>query len=133
VALNTTRAIRIAWVRVAVGVVMIAAPRLVLRMAAGEVSGSMILLTRTIGIRDVALGAGALAALNSGGDADTRAEAQRWVVAGLVSDALDTLAGATSARLVGRRSAILATTIATPMVAADLRALSGAPESDPST
>jgi hypothetical protein len=106
---------------VGVGLSMVVAPRLVLRSGTRDISGSMLLLTRTIGIRDVVIGAGTLLALVTG----TPADARRWVMAGTASDALDVVAGAKSAPWVGRRSAVLAAAIAAQMAAADVWVLLG--------
>ncbi len=114
---------RIAWLRVAVGLVMVVAPKQVLKMATTDVSGSMLLLTRTIGIRDLVIGLGTLRALRSGDVADGR----RWMTASLASDTLDTVAGVTSASMVGRGSAILATAMAAPLAACDVWALASFP------
>jgi hypothetical protein len=114
---------RIAWLRVAVGLAMVVAPKQVLRVATTEVSGSMLLLTRTIGIRDLVIGLGTLRALRSDNVADSR----RWMAASLASDALDTIAGVTSAPMVGRGSAVLATAMAAPLAACDVWALASFP------
>ena len=100
---------------------MVIAPRLVLRSATRDISGSMLLLTRTVGIRDVVIGAGSLLALATGSPADAR----RWVIAGTASDVLDVAAGATSASWVGRPAAIVATVVAAQMAAADVWVLLG--------
>jgi uncharacterized protein YjeT (DUF2065 family) len=113
---NTTGPRRIAWLRVLVGLTLALTPKQALRLATNDISGSMLLLMRTIGIRDLVIGVGALSALRSGHTADAR----RWVIASLASDALDVIAGLTSAPLVGRGSALLATGMAAPLAAADL-------------
>jgi hypothetical protein len=79
---------------------------------------SMTLLMRTVGIRDLALGFGTASALRSG----SRRELQRWIRAGLLSDALDVAAGLVSARTTGARG-LLSSLIASPVVALDLVAL----------
>ena len=106
----------IAGIRVLVGIGMMIAPRKVLEVGDAGVTGSAVLLIRTIGIRDIVIGSGALAALGSGSAADAR----RWTSVSLASDALDVAAGAFSARHVGKRSALFATGTALPMVVADL-------------
>jgi hypothetical protein len=73
----------------------------------------MPLMLRTVGIRDLAIGAGTASALAAG----TTVDVKRWVIAGLVSDVLDVAAGLASARSTGARGAISAL-IATPMVVA---------------
>jgi hypothetical protein len=110
------RAKVVAGIRVLVGMAMVMAPRKVLQVGTDDVTGSAILLIRTIGIRDIVIGMGALAAFGSGSAADAR----RWTSISLGSDALDVVAGAFSARHVGKRSALIATGTALPMVAADV-------------
>lgn len=110
----------IGWLRVAVGVVLGAVPRAFLRASTGEEPvGSLVLFTRTVGIRDLAIGAGTIASVQAGSPDDVR----RWVTAGLTSDALDLLASVASARLVGARGALIATGVTLPVVAADIWAL----------
>lgn len=110
----------IGWLRIAVGVVLGAAPRSFLRATTeGELPGSLILFTRTVGIRDLAMGAGTLAALQTGTTDDVR----RWIAAGLTSDTLDLAASLVSAPLVGKRGALIATAVTLPVVAADVWAL----------
>jgi hypothetical protein len=110
----------IGWLRIAVGVVLGAAPRSFLRATTeGEPPGSLILFTRTVGIRDLAMGAGTLAALQTGTPDDVR----RWIAAGLTSDTLDLAASLVSAPLVGKRGALIATAVTLPVVAADVWAL----------
>ena len=116
----TTVAGGVAWLRIATGVVLSIAPRSVLRLqATDEPSGSLVLMTRTVGIRDLVVGIGSLAALRSG-DGDIR----RWVRVGLLSDVLDALAGAFGARLVGKRGALVSALVPVPVIAADIYALS---------
>ena len=78
----------------------------------------MPLLLRTVGIRDLAIGAGTMAAARSPSDADLR----RWLAAGVASDFLDVAAGVAGARTTGLRS-ISSALIAAPMVGAGLYAL----------
>ena len=107
--------------RIAIGVVLAIAPRAVVpREATDEAPGSLMLMTRTVGIRDLVVGIGSLAALRSGSDGDLR----RWVRVGLLSDVLDALAGAFGARLVGRRGASVSALVPVPVIAADIYALS---------
>ena len=117
----TTVAGGVAWLRIATGVVLSIAPRSVLRLqATDEPSGSLVLMTRTVGIRDLVVGIGSLAALRSGSNGDLR----RWVRVGLLSDVLDALAGAFGARLVGKRGASVSALVPVPVIAADIYALS---------
>jgi hypothetical protein len=109
----------LALVRGCAGIALGGAPRSFLRWEQDVSPGSsMALLMRTVGIRDLALGIGTAHAVRSGSNDDLA----RWVGAGLVSDALDVVAGLASARTTGVRGAISAL-IASPMVAADLYAL----------
>jgi len=77
-----------------------------------EHTGSMFLFARTVGVRDLVLGAGTLAA--SFGDLE---DTRRWATVCLVSDVLDTAAGALSARYVGPGGAATATAASIPFVA----------------
>jgi hypothetical protein len=103
--------------RALVGVAMIAAPGLVVRPRRGETpSGTVAFMVRTIGVRDLALGLGTVAAARSSGGGDAR----RWIQFGLLSDALDVVIGTRSASLLGRGGAASAALIPAPFVAADL-------------
>jgi hypothetical protein len=73
---------------------------------------------RTIGVRDLVLGAGTVAAARAG-----EGGVRRWIATGLLSDALDVLTGAVSGSLVGRRGALTAAVLPMPFVLADLLAL----------
>jgi hypothetical protein len=100
--------------------VLIVAPRAVAQLQGDEPqSASAVLLVRTIGIRDLVLGAGTIAAArNSDGD-----DVRQWIVAGLLSDALDVAAGAAANPLIGRKAALTAASVPTPFVLGDLWAL----------
>jgi hypothetical protein len=105
----------IGWLRVAVGVVLGAAPRRFLRGSTGEEpSGALIFFARTVGIRDLVIGAGTISALRS----DKTSEVRRWIAIGLMSDLLDAVASISSARLVGKRGALIATGVTLPVIAA---------------
>jgi hypothetical protein len=111
------------WLRTAVGVALIVAPGAPLRLAGGGPStGAALLLMRTIGIRDLVLGLGAVTASRSGG-AD---EARRWTSATLASDALDTVVSLAAVRSIGRRDSWLAAGLAFGFACGDVRALRGA-------
>lgn len=73
--------------RTAAGVVLLAAPTLSLRLLGTDTATAQRVawLTRMMGVRDGALGVGTLIA-------SRRGDALPWVVAGAVSDAVDTLA-----------------------------------------
>ncbi|MFC0446845.1 hypothetical protein [Rhodococcus jostii] len=110
----------LASARIGVGVLLVAAPTVVLpREAAGN--GTNALLMRTVGIRDLVLGGGAVVARTRG----RRDEFRRWASAGLASDTGDLLAGICSARLVGRSGAIKAVAVVAPWVAAGVAGLAG--------
>jgi hypothetical protein len=94
---------------VAVGVLFMLRPAAVLPRADAS-SGTSVFLMRTIGIRDVVLGAGALLARVRGSSDDVR----RWSAVGAASDALDTVAGVGAQRLVGRRGALTSVLVSAP-------------------
>jgi hypothetical protein len=110
----------VGWMRLAVGVGMIAAPAPVIRLGSGEApSGDMVLMTRTVGVRDLALGMGTVLSSRS----PSAVGARRWVALGLCSDLLDFIVGARSARSVGRRGALIAALAPVPFLALDVAAL----------
>jgi len=110
----------VGWMRLAVGVGMIAAPAPVIRLGSGETPpGDMVLMTRTVGVRDLALGIGTVWSCRSRSTNDAR----RWAALGLCSDLLDVTVGATSARSVGKRGALIAALAPLPFVALDIAAL----------
>jgi hypothetical protein len=115
-----TAAGAVSWVRIGVGLLLAVAPGMfVRRFVQDEASGSLIMFTRTVGVRDLALGLGSLAAVRSESTDDVR----RWVRAGLISDSLDLVAGLASSRLVGRRGVAIATATVLPVIALDALAL----------
>jgi hypothetical protein len=79
-------------------------------------SGTETLLMQTIGIRDVVLGSGGLAAWARGDDQ----EFQRWAAVGLTSDSADLVLGLRSKPLVGTKSALIATFAPAPFIGAAL-------------
>ena len=110
----------VGWIRVGVGLLFAVAPKMFVdRFVEDESSGTLILFARTIGVRDLALGLGTLAAERSGNPADL----QRWVRAGLVSDTLDFVGGLASSRLIGRRGVATATATVVPVIALDVLGL----------
>jgi len=117
---RSTAATTVGWVRVAVGLALAVAPgAFVRRFVDDEASGSLILFTRTVGVRDLALGIGTLAADRSG----TTVELERWVQAGLISDSLDFVTGLASSNLVGRRGTAIATMTVIPVLVLDVLGL----------
>lgn len=110
------------WLRTAVGVALIAAPGVPMRLAGQhQPTGASMLLMRTIGIRDLVLGAGTVAAARSGEMADVR----RWTTSALASDSLDVAASLASMRSIGRRDSVGAALLALIFVAGDLHARRG--------
>jgi hypothetical protein len=110
------------WLRAAVGVALIAAPGVPMRLAGqDQPTGASMLLMRTIGIRDLVLGAGAVAAARSGEMADVR----RWTTSALASDSLDVAASLASMRSIGTRDSVGAALLALIFVAGDLHAWRG--------
>lgn len=101
----------VAAVRLGAGVALGGAPTTFLKWEPPAPGSSMPLLLRTVGVPDLAVGAGTLAALNSRSDVDLR----RWVAAGLLSDTLDVVVGLTAARTTGSRG-LSSAMIAAPMV-----------------
>ena len=90
------------WMRAAVGVVLVVSPAAFLRLSSREApSGVSVLLLRTIGIRDLVIGAGTVSASRQG----STAAARRWTSAGLASDSLDVLASLAAVRSIGRKEA----------------------------
>ncbi len=126
------------WLRTAVGAGLVVGPGPTLRLSRREsATPASILLLRTIGIRDVVLGSGTVAAARSGDPVEVR----RWTMVALSSDSLDVVASLVAARAIGRREALGATAAAVLFVALDLLALraiatgdgrSGPAASDPS-
>ena len=115
-----TAAGAVSWIRIGVGLLLAVAPgTFVRRFVQDEASGSLILFTRTVGVRDLALGLGSLAAVRSESTDDVR----RWVRAGSISDSLDLVAGLASWRLIGRRGVAIATATVLPVIALDALAL----------
>ena len=110
------------WLRTAVGVALIAAPGVPMRLAGqDQPTGASMLLMRTIGIRDLVLGAGTVAAARSGEMADVR----RWTTSALASDSLDVAASLASMRSIGKRDSAGAALLALIFVAGDLYARRG--------
>jgi hypothetical protein len=107
------------WLRAAVGVALMAAPAVPMRLAGRDPSSAEELLMRTIGIRDLVLGLGTLVATH----ADGSAAARRWVLAGLASDSLDTVASLVSLPAIGARDASAAAALALAFVGADIQVL----------
>src|SRR5580698_4642707 len=104
------------WLRTAVGAALIVAPGAPMRLAGQqEPTGADLLLMRTIGIRDLVLGIGTVAAARSNGARDIR----RWTIAALASDSLDSATGLASCRSIGRRDSLSAAILALTFVCGD--------------
>lgn len=107
------------WLRAAVGIALIVAPGAPMRLSGQqEPDGADLLLMRTIGIRDLVLGAGTVAAARSSDVRDVR----RWTATALASDSLDAAASLASARSVGKRDSWVAAILALTFVCGDLQA-----------
>jgi hypothetical protein len=110
------------WLRAGVGVAMIAAPRLILDISDRErTTSSAVMLLRTIGIRDVALGMGVVAAARSG----DHGELHRWTRTALASDSMDVVLSAVSGPAIGTAEAVAAGAMALLAVLGDLHVLRG--------
>ena len=94
----------IGGVRVGVGLVLLTRPQ-----TTGAVDPSTRLLTRTIGVRDVALGVGTIWA--------TDQAAPGWIRVGLVSDVADAVLGLGAIKALGP-DGVLAAAAPLPMIAA---------------
>jgi hypothetical protein len=102
---------------------MMAAPGTLLRLSSREpATGASVMLLRTIGIRDVVIGLGTVAAAASG---DPRA-LRRWLLAGLGSDSLDAVIGWASRDSIGGPEAAGATAAAALFAGLDLLTLAAA-------
>jgi hypothetical protein len=108
------------WLRAAVGIALIAAPGAPMRLSGWQdPAGADLLLMRTIGIRDLVLGLGTVAAARSGEVRDVR----RWTAMALASDSLDSAASVASFRSIGKRNSLSAAALALTFVCGDLQAL----------
>ena len=105
------------WLRTTVGIAMIAAPGMPMRLAGTEPTGTSLLLMRTIGIRDLALGLGTVAPARS-----TDGASGPWMTATLGSDVLDVVASLVAIRAIGRRDSLVAAGLAAVFVCGDVAA-----------
>jgi len=92
-----------------------------------EPTGSLFLFARTVGIRDLVIGLGTLAASFDGESTD---DLRRWTRVSLASDAIDTVSGMASARHVGVVGSIQATAASAPFVAGGWWALRWLPHAE---
>jgi hypothetical protein len=107
------------WLRTAVGLALIAAPGAPMRLAGQQKpAGADLLLMRTIGIRDLVLGLGTVAAARS----DDMTDLRRWTATALASDSLDVAASLASFRSIGKRDSWGAAILALTFVCGDLQA-----------
>jgi hypothetical protein len=83
-----------------------------------EPTGADLLLMRTIGIRDLVLGLGTVAAARS----DDMTDVRRWTTTALASDSLDVVASLASFRSIGKRDSWSAAMLALAFVCGDLQA-----------
>jgi hypothetical protein len=107
------------WLRTSVGLALFVAPGAPLRWSGVEQpTAASRLLMRTIGIRDLVLGLGTVAAARS---SETR-DVTRWNSAALASDSLDTVVSLAGFRSIGKRDAVLAAALAFVFACGDLQA-----------
>lgn len=91
-------------VRCAVGLGFLIAPKALLGLTSlDDPMGTAVFLMRTKGIRDLAIGAGTVAASTSESDEDRR----RWILTALGSDSLDGLAAFVSRSSIGGAESLL--------------------------
>lgn len=110
----------LAVLRSAVGVTLILWPERFLRLSGREApTAASILLLRTVGVRDLALGFGGLSAARRG----SQAELRRWTATGAASDCLDVVASLASIRAIGRKEGAAAALTAGAFAVADFVAL----------
>jgi hypothetical protein len=83
-----------------------------------EPAGADLLLMRTIGIRDLVLGLGTVAAARS----DDMTDLRRWTATALASDSLDVAVSLASFRSIGKRDSWSAAILALTFVCGDLQA-----------
>jgi hypothetical protein len=115
---------RMGWLRAGIGVGMIVAPGVVLRISERErATPTSTLLLRTIGIRDLVLGLGVVAAARS----DRADDLRRWTSMALASDSLDVTASVAAGRSIGMRDSSAAAGLAILAVFGDLAVLRGLP------
>lgn len=111
---------RMGWLRTAVGATLIAVPGPFLRLSRREQpTGASVLLLRTIGVRDLVLGLGTLAAARS----EEVSEIRRWSTVTMASDSLDVVCSIASMRSIGRLNAMGAAAVALIAVSGDVQAL----------
>jgi len=90
-----------------------------------EPTAAGLLLMRTIGIRDLVLGLGTVAAARSSNVGDVR----RWTATALASDSLDAATSLASFRSIGKRDSWSAAILALAFVCGDLQARRRVPAS----
>jgi len=127
-AVEAMRAIRlIAFGRAAFGLALTMKTEPMLRAMDRDTpaEGSLVMWARTVGIRDLVLGVGTLAATFAG-----ISETKRWASVCLASDAIDTAAGTLSSPYIGRGGAAKAVGASLPFVAGGAWALLRLPAAD---
>jgi len=119
----------IALARAAFGAALTVRTESLLRMVVkdAEPTGSLFLFARTVGIRDLVIGLGTLAASFDG---ESIEDLRRWTRISLASDAIDTVSGMVSARHVGVVGSIQATAASVPFVAGGWWALRRLPHAE---
>jgi hypothetical protein len=115
---------RMGWLRVGVGVGMIVAPGVILGISdRRRATPTSAFLLRTIGIRDLVLGLGVVAAARS----DRADDLRRWTSMALASDVLDVTASMAAGGTIGVRDSMVAAGLAILAVLGDTRVLRGLP------
>ena len=118
--MSLTIAAKMGWLRAMVGLLLIAAAGPLLRLSRRQpTTAASILLLRTIGIRDLVIGLGTVAATTSARGEDVR----RWTTVALASDCLDVVASMASRRSIGPLNAVGATALAVVAVSGDVQAI----------
>lgn len=105
--------------RIAIGVAALVAPRRLVSGWLGSTAahGSVTLLTRAFGAREVAVGAGTLWALDAGGPV------RPWVAAGIACDGIDAASSVLAIGHLGAAKALLNGAVALGATAAGVAAL----------
>jgi hypothetical protein len=112
---TTRRAVAgVGLLRIGVGVLLTVTPQL-----AGTGSSAFRTMTRTVGVRDIALGLGYLDAARRGGNEDI----VRWLRVGVGSDVADVAIALGTAPAAGGRATAFAAAVPVPVIAAGVALL----------
>ena len=111
---------QIAIGRILFGVVMLLFPRLLLRRSAPDAPGPAVWVGRLFGVRDIALGAGTLSALQADDPG-----AGRWVAVGAAADAADVATALVWREELGREGVFATLAVAVPAMLGGAKAARG--------